>query len=1447
MSFRKTHKNIISLFMVMLLVLSNFNLAFKNKVFAQTGPELLITEIMVRAQSGTDPYEFIEVYNNTNVPIDIKDYKFNYPSSDIDVSKIIQPKEVLVICSTSTTTLADFNAFYGTNLTEDQFVNFKITAGISNTPPKTIVLAKDTGEEVCRATYNSGDFDIKLSTTYKYPETGIDMILLGQKQQPTPGFVFPNQVPLDQNSDIQAPTITHTPITEADNTNDLIISANITDDVQISNAKVYYRKVGDTAYKSISMQKNNDLYTAVIPKSELSTQGIEYYIEASDGINTVTYPSDINNPLKVVIKEVDNVQPKVFIISPQSGEWIENKRPQISATIEDSSGLDLTTLKIYIDNVDVTDKTNLTYKDVEPKKFIKLEYNPAEDLAEGEHVVRIFIRDLSSLKNAADFTWNFYIGQETYNLYFGQIHAHTNYSDGLGTPEEAYDYAKNVAKADFFAITDHSNSFDNDTQATILDGSASSEWRQLHQIADQYNEDGKFVAIAAYEMTWSGSTGGWGHINTFNTPGFLSRNSRINNKAVDLKMYYDELKKVPQSISQFNHPGPTYGDFADFGYYDPDIDKLITLIEVGNGEGAVRSSGYFPSYEFYTRALDKGWHLAPTNNQDNHKGNWILANTARTVALAKNLTRDDIYDAFRNMRVYATEDNNLRIVYKVNNKYMGTILNNPDKLNFNISIQDPDLNDKIGKVSIIANGGIVVTSKYFDSNTAEWNFTLNPKYSYYYVRVDQEDLDIAVTAPVWTSDVVPVGLSSVKSNLKLAETNKPVTIDAVVYNNSTTSISNVKVEFYRDEIKDENKIDERIITNLNAGSTGLASINWTSSQEGKYTIYAKATINYGGVDKTFTSSTVVEFIAPENAVKVVIDAGHYNQYVSGDYKGKVTKFKSMLEDRKVIVYEDYDGLTDSDLEGVRLLVLTDPQSKDNASYNLYKSNYTDAEIEVIKRFVQNGGSVIITSRADYNDIGVTDPSYQNANQGNRVLEAIGSNLRFNDDEVIDNVNNNGQNYRLLFNRYVSDKFNLTKNVSQDQLYSFFSGCSVIPKDNADLTNVDFVVKGHDTTEILDSDKQNDAKPVQKGEVYVLAVEKLNSGAKLIVAGSTFFSDFEMTGDNQYANVPITENILDWILAGEKVITPILEVRKDINNDNIPDNLGKIFTVEGYVTAESASMGNRHSFFDVIYVQDETGGITVFGVSTRQIPLGVKVRVTGKVDQYMGDTELQISNELKDIEIIDPNPINVEPKLMSTKEAMLEENEGWLVKVEGTVTRIVGQNIFLDDGSGEARVYVEGYIAGDVGSEAGKWDERIKIGSKISAVGLASEDAEGHRIRVRNTAEIVLIEMPENESFEIISIEKPEKVIQGQDIKVTIKAINRTKNTKDATLIVALYDDDNRFIIYGAAKQSVESNKDAILTVMMKIPANQRNLRIRYFVWDSIENMMPLSNMYEIAE
>ena len=107
-----------------------------------------------------------------------------------------------------------------------------------------------------------------------------------------------------------------------------------------------------------------------------------------------------------------------------------------------------------------------------------------------------------------------------YNIYFGQLHSHTNYSDGAGTAEEAFKHASTSAEqVEFMAVTDHSNSFDNADSANILDGTMSEEWNEGHVLAKKYTTD-KFVGLFGYEMTWSN---GLGHMNTFNTNGFQSR------------------------------------------------------------------------------------------------------------------------------------------------------------------------------------------------------------------------------------------------------------------------------------------------------------------------------------------------------------------------------------------------------------------------------------------------------------------------------------------------------------------------------------------------------------------------------------------------------------------------------------------------------------------------------------------------------------------------------------------------------------------------------------------------------------------------------------------------------------------------------------------------------------------------------------------------------------
>ncbi|HYE09787.1 MAG TPA: CehA/McbA family metallohydrolase [Patescibacteria group bacterium] len=1172
--------------------------------------------------------------------------------------------------------------------------------------------------------------------------------------------------------DTVSPVIIHTPATEGNIGQNLTITATVTDDKAVQNVKLYYRIMGQEEYSTAFMLPNSDVYSYEILKSELSTAGIEYYIEATDGTNTVTAPIDISTPYPVAISEEDISAPEITNMAPSDGEATgSNMRPRVSASYSDLSGIDTASVKLYLDGIDVTDQCTIDEQGIT--------YTSTIDLDLGEHNVRLIVCDKAIIPNQADTSWSFYVGEKVYNLYFGQLHSHTaEVSDGTGTLEDAYLWARDNGNADFFAVTDHSNWFDNEKDLTNenieqTEDSTSAEWKKVNAKADYYNQDGEFVAIAGFEMTWSGSTGGWGHINTFNTPWFVSRS----NSAMDLKAYYSKLAENTESISQLNHPGTTFGDFADFGFYSKAADDVVNLIEVGNGEGPVGGAGYFPSYEYYTRALDKGWHVAPSNNQDNHKGGWITANDARTVVIADELTRGGIFDAIRDLRVYSTEDKNLEIMYKVNGNLMGSTLDTPDALNILINISDPDDNDKIGKVSIIANGGVEVASKSFDSNVALWELQLDPQYNYYYVRVDQADKDIAVTAPVWTEEITAVGVSRVVVSQDPQIVNLPVDITATVYNNSASTIGNITVEFYKNSMEAGNKIGEATIGSIISGLAETATIKWTANEVGKYNLYAKATITVNGVVKVFSGSTSITVANPEDVVKIVLDRGHENAYISGDYANKDLTIREMFKERKYMLVENNDELTAEDLEGAQLLIITDPQSVDAGS-SLPKSKFTDAEVAAIKEFTENSGSLIISSKADYKD-GVGE--YSNGAQLNKILEAIGTNLRVNDDEVIDKTSNGGQVFRLYFDRYVSTKYNLTDNIPAGTTYSFYSGCSVILKDGGSEEAVDWLVKGHETTETLDSDYHGDNVPVAKGNVNVIGAEVLPSGAKIIVAGTIFFSDFETaSSDNAYSNKQITGNILDWMMQPKaSELKTIAEVRVDTDNNGIPDLLGKRFTIEGRVTAQSEAVTPKNAFFEVIYVQDETGGITVFGVSATPLPLGTKVRVTGIVDQYDGDAEISIANETNDVVVIQDELVVIEPMPMSTGDSMLEENEGWLVKVQGIVTRMTDNSIYLDDGSGEARIYVNGYIGDGTGNQdmLGKWDPSIRIGDTVSAIGLASEDPEGHRIRVRNTAEIIKVKNTVETLEDLLTELYEQGHFKNKGILNSLMAIVATDNLK----------------------------------------------------------------------
>ena len=100
--------------------------------------------------------------------------------------------------------------------------------------------------------------------------------------------------------DTMAPDIYHSPVRTAYTGSNLVVSATITDNLQITEARLYYRVAGGE-WKWTAMTANNSRYSGIIPASAISLEGLEYYIEATDGIS-YTYEGSAENPFAVVVK-----------------------------------------------------------------------------------------------------------------------------------------------------------------------------------------------------------------------------------------------------------------------------------------------------------------------------------------------------------------------------------------------------------------------------------------------------------------------------------------------------------------------------------------------------------------------------------------------------------------------------------------------------------------------------------------------------------------------------------------------------------------------------------------------------------------------------------------------------------------------------------------------------------------------------------------------------------------------------------------------------------------------------------------------------------------------------------------------------------------------------------------------------------------------------------------
>ena len=1104
-------------------------------------------------------------------------------------------------------------------------------------------------------------------------------------------------------------------------------------------------------------------YTANVPAAMLAGSDQVTFTVRVTNVSGVSYSGSL------VVTVVD--EPSIGAVTPLKGSQTgSDKRPVISAELINAG--ENPTVEMTVNG----QKVNAVCAGG------KATYTPAADMTDGRTNVTVTVTRADG--KSASFSWFFTVGESRYQLYFGQLHSHTQYSDGAGSLESALSYVKNLpdsANVQFVAFTDHSNYFDKsgaaNPEGALYDMSLATPysqetWNSYRSAVAAFNEAnaGSLVALAGFEMTWSG---GPGHINTFNTPGIVSRNNTTLNNKTDyagMRAYYALLSQQEgaDSLSQFNHPGNTFGTFGDFAFWDPVIDSRMYMVEAGNGEGQIGAGGYYPSYEYYTMALDKGWHLAPTNNQDNHKGRWGNANDARDVILTDDFSEEGIYDALRAMRMYATEDKNLEIGYTVNGMLLGSSLTEvPEKLDIHVTVNDPDASDSVSKVEVIVNSG--KTAYTWDDPavlaTGDLSVTLDPDYSYYYIRVTQGDGDLAVTAPVWVGETLKLGISDVTCGTSTPVTGEKMTVTTTLFNSESTD-ARIKSITYA--------VGSQVLTSATDAGTvpasGTLDLSYDISFDTArvYKVTATVVLEQDGKEYVFTKDITLDVLNADDLVYIGIDASHYNEYVAGNYKDSMGNFGNLAGKYNVRTVElktSDDLIAACSNPKFKALILTAP-SRRLADAQTDPRTYSAAELAAITAFNAGGGTVILAGWSDnYENYDViqSNPAIKHmAATQNEVLQALGSSLRIADDATYDDVRSAADGvdkWRLYFNTYgqsfLTDGVEVDPAHPYDRLYtevfSHYGGASVYAVDadgkptSALPATVTPVVYTHPTTYSVDVDKDGlgganvpkYAYAENDSRLLAMASEQLEGKGLIIVSGAAFMSNFEVQAtisdngsEKNYSNYKICENLLGRI--NPVKITDIATVQAQTE-------AGHKYTIEGVVTSNASGYDKATAFFDCIYVQDETGGINCFPVAG-DFKIGDVVRVTGVTETYQGENELQVSSIEK---IGETTPVT--PRAVTSTQINDGSVLGQLVTLNGYVTGYemadgLVQTILVRDSEGKiARVFIDGYITTsyDVAN--------LSVGCQISATGLASYDntfvlADGTpmapRIRVRDRNDVV---------------------------------------------------------------------------------------------------------------
>jgi Bacterial Ig domain/Bacterial pre-peptidase C-terminal domain len=259
-------------------------------------------------------------------------------------------------------------------------------------------------------------------------------------------------------------------------------------------------------------------------------------------------------------------------------------------------------------------------------------------------------------------------------------------------------------------------------------------------------------------------------------------------------------------IGQFNHPDAS-GQFMINGTslaYSADADEVMVLSEILNtsafSNNTTETETGRSSFEgAFNVMLERGFHVAPASNQDNHCANWGRSYTNRTGVLLPNgvsFSSANFLNALKARRVFATMDKNSQLILTANGRIMGERFQNSGALALTANFANSQ-GRTASTVTIFEgvpgrNGTVTELT-----TTATANITPGIGKHFYYAKVTQDDGKILWSAPVWVEQIAGGGdVTAPTVSASAVGVSGAITFSASANDNIGVS----RVEFYVDNI-----------------------------------------------------------------------------------------------------------------------------------------------------------------------------------------------------------------------------------------------------------------------------------------------------------------------------------------------------------------------------------------------------------------------------------------------------------------------------------------------------------------------------------------------------------------------------------------------------------------------------------------------------------------------